>query len=97
MFVPLGHLASYGALPLESCECVQMADGNGEGVGGVEWFRGLSKFEQTRHHMLDLLLLRASVADYRGLDRERRVFGDFESGGSSGQHGHASYLPQFQC
>jgi hypothetical protein len=37
-------LACYGALSLESCDRVQMADGNGQGVRGVEWFWGLRKF-----------------------------------------------------
>ncbi len=38
----------------------------------------------------------AAVSDYRGLDGERRVFGDFESGGSGGQHGDSAHLAQLQ-
>ncbi len=58
--------------------------------------RGLSKFKQTCHHVLDLLFLGAAVADDRRLDRQRRVFGDFQSGGGGGEHGNAPDLPQFQ-
>ena len=46
--------------------------------------------------MLDLMFFSPAVSDHCGLDRERRVFGDFESGGSGGQHGHAAHLAQFQ-
>src|SRR5208283_1074234 len=33
---------------------------------------------------------------HRGLDGEWRVFGDFESGGSGGQHGDSAHLAEFQ-
>ena len=46
--------------------------------------------------MLDLLLLGASVADDRGLDGERGVFGDFEAGSGGGKHSHAPDLAQLQ-
>ncbi len=46
--------------------------------------------------MLDLTLLGPAVSDHRGLDGERRVFGDFKPGGSGGQHGNTAHLAQFQ-
>ena len=45
MVVPWVQLSCYGSLPLESCDCVQMADGDSKSVGGVEWLRRLRKFE----------------------------------------------------
>jgi hypothetical protein len=46
--------------------------------------------------VLHLLLFSTSVADDRRLDGERRVFGHFESGGSCGEHGHATNLAEFE-
>ena len=44
----------------------------------------------------DLMFFGAAVSDHRGLDGERRVFGDFESGGSGGQHGDPAHLAELQ-
>ena len=96
MFVPWVHLPCDGALPFERSGRVQMTDRDGQGVGGVECFRGFRKFEQTHYHMLDLLLLGASVTDDGGFNGEGRVFGDLEPGGGSGQHGDPPHLPQLQ-
>src|ERR1039458_9295715 len=74
---------------------VEMADGDGERVGGVGGFGNLIEIQQARHHLLDLMFFGAAVSDYRGLDGEWRVFGDFESGGSGGQHGDTAYLAEF--
>ena len=57
---------------------------------------GAASSSKPRHHVLDLLLLGAAVADHRRLDRQRRVFGDFQSGGGGRQHGDAADLAQFE-
>src|SRR5208282_436715 len=38
------------------CGGVQMADGDGERIGGVGGLGHLSKIEKTRHHLLNLML-----------------------------------------
>jgi len=75
---------------------VQMADGDGERIGGVGGFGDLIEIQKTRHHLLDLMFFGAAVSDHRGLDGEWRVFGDFESGGSGGQHGDSAHLAELQ-
>src|ERR1039458_10164671 len=72
---------------------VQMADGYGERVGGVSGLGNLIEIQKTRHHLLDLMFFGAAVSDHGGLDGEWGVLGDFESGGSSGQHGDTAPLP----
>src|ERR1700757_384398 len=73
----LYRLATDGALACEGSDGVQMADCDGQGIGSVQGFGGDGEIEQPRHHMLDLLLFGAPVADYRRLDGEGRIFGDF--------------------
>jgi hypothetical protein len=75
---------------------VQMADGDGQRIGGVGGFGDLIEIQKARHHLLDLMLFGPTVSDHRGLDGERRVFGDFDSGGSGGQHGDTAHLAEFQ-
>ena len=73
-----------------------MADGDGERVGGVGGFGNLIEIQKARHHLLDLMFFGAAVSDHGGLDGEWRIFGDFESGRSGGQHGDPAHLSQFQ-
>src|SRR5580693_474940 len=75
---------------------VQVADGDGESVGGVGGFGNLIEVEEARHHLLDLMFFGAAVSDYGGLDGERRIFGDFESDGSGGEHGDSADLAKFE-
>ena len=76
--------------------CVQMANGDGERIGGVGGLGNLVEIQKTRHHLLDLMFFSAAVADHCGLDGEWRVFGDFESGGCGGQHGDTTHLAELQ-
>ena len=75
---------------------VQMADGDGQRISGVGGLGNPIEIEKARHHLLDLMLFGPAVSDDCGLDRERRVFGDFESGGRGGQHGDTAHLAQLQ-
>ena len=84
------------ALSFKSPRCVQVADGDGQSIGSIHRLRRFGKFQQSRDHMLHLLLFGASVPDYRGLDGERRIFGNFESGGRSCQHCHSAHLAEFE-
>jgi len=52
---------SDGALAFQGSSGVEMTDGDGEGVRGVERFRRLGEFEQTGDHSLNLLFLGAPV------------------------------------
>ena len=76
---------------------MQMTDGDGQGVGGIH---GLGRFvegEQSGDHVLHLLLLGSSIADYGRLDGKRRVFGDLQSCGGSGEHGHTADLSRLSA
>src|SRR6266446_3224088 len=85
-----------GALAFLSGCGVEMADSDGERIGSVGGLWNLIEIQKPRHHLLDLMLFRPAVSNHRRLDREWGVFGDFESGGSRGQHGDTAYLPQLQ-
>src|SRR5215831_11675153 len=89
-------LSSCGALPIQSPRRMEMANGDGEGVGGIQGLGWRGEFEEAGDHMLDLLLLGASIADDRRLDCQRGVFGDFKAGGRSGQHGDSTDLAELQ-
>src|SRR5215469_4172931 len=75
---------------------MQMTDGDGQGVGGIQRFRRVGQLEQAGDHVLDLLLLGTTVADDRRLDGQGRIFGDLKAGSGGGQHGHATDLAEFQ-
>jgi hypothetical protein len=75
---------------------VEMADGDGQRIGGVGRFGNLVEIQKAGHHLLDLMFFGAAVSDDGGLDGEWRVFGDFETGGSGGQHGDSAHLAEFQ-
>src|ERR1700751_1320946 len=70
-------LATDGALACEGSDCVQMADCEGQGIGSIQGFGWGGEVEQACPHVLALMLLGAAVADYRRLDGEGRIFGDF--------------------
>ena len=91
-----GRLTPDGALPVQSSGAMEVADGDSKSVGGVHRLGRNGEFEQARDHVLDLLLLGTAVTDHRRLDREWRVFGDFESGCRGGQHGDSTNLAEFQ-
>jgi hypothetical protein len=75
---------------------VDVADGDGEGVGGVGWLGRFVEFEQAGDHELHLLLGGEAVADDSALDAERGVFGDGEAAVRRGQHGDAADLAELE-
>ena len=85
-----------GSLPLPCSRRMQMANGNGERVGGIFRFRNLVEIQKASDHLLYLVLLGSPISDDRRLDRERRVLRNFQSGICGGQHGDTAHLSQFQ-
>jgi len=85
-------LSSHRTLPHERPGGMQVADGNGERVGGVHGLRRSGKIEKAGHHMLDLLLLGASITDDRRFDGEGRIFGNFQASRGGSEHGNAANL-----
>ena len=75
---------------------MQVADGDGQGVGGIHRFRWVGKLEQASDHVLDLLFLGTTVADDRRLYGQRRIFGDLKARRGGCEHGHATDLAEFQ-
>ena len=75
---------------------MEVADGDGEGVGCVVGLGRNGEVEEAGDHELDLVFFGASVADHGGLDGKGRVFGDFESGGGGGEHGDSADLSEFE-
>jgi hypothetical protein len=65
----------------KSLRGVDVADGDGQGVGCIGWFRGLREVEEAGDHELHLFFACESVTDYGGFDFEWRVFGEWEIGG----------------
>ncbi len=94
-----GHSAGLArvicALAFPGGGSVEMADGDGEGIGGVGGLGDLIEIQKTGDHLLHLVFFGAAVSNNRGLDGERRVSGDFESGGSGGEHGDSADLTEF--
>jgi len=75
---------------------VDVADGDGEGVGGVGRLGRLVEIEQAGNHELHLLLGGEAVADDGALDGERGVFGNEQTTVGSGQHGDAADLAELE-
>ena len=61
-------MARWRALAFMCRSGVQMADGNGEGVGSVGGLGNLIKIQKARHHLLDLMFFSPAISDNRGLD-----------------------------
>ena len=75
---------------------VDVADGNGQRVGGVGRLGGFVELEQARDHELHLLLGGEAVADDGALDGERSVLRDGEAAVGRGQHGDAAHLAELE-
>jgi N-acetylmuramoyl-L-alanine amidase len=75
---------------------VDVANGDGEGVGGVGGFGGFVEIEQAAHHELDLLLGGEAVADDGAFDGERGVLGDGEAAVGGGEHSDAADLAELE-
>ncbi len=70
-----------------------MAEGYGQGVGGVGWGWRLGEDEEGLHHEGDLFLGAASVGRYELLYFGRLVDGDREAGLRSGEDGYSARFP----
>ena len=64
-----------------------MAEGDGEGVGGVGWFGGLVEVEKGLDHQRDLVLAAAAVGGDELLDLGGLVEGGREAGLRGGEEG----------
>ena len=62
------YRSAASALPFPSGGGVQMADGDGERIGGISGLRNLVEIKKARHHLLDLMLFGPAVSDHRRLD-----------------------------
>jgi hypothetical protein len=56
------RLSGYDFLTLEGCSGVQVADRDGESIGGIGGLGRLGQVEQPGHHVLNLVLLRPAIA-----------------------------------
>jgi hypothetical protein len=74
---------------------VGVADGYGQGVGGV-LLGDLRKFHERSHHLLDLFLAGPAVADHRAFDLQGSVLGYRQSGIDSGQEGDATGMAELE-
>jgi hypothetical protein len=83
-------------LQQQSLGSVYVADGYGQGVGGVRRFRHAVQREQAGDHELDLLLGSESVARDGGLDGERCVLSDWKPGRGGGEQGDSADLAEFE-
>jgi len=91
-----GRSQSYGALAIMGGTSVQVADGDGEGVGGVCGMRDLFEAKQTRDHELHLGFFGLAVSDDGGLDGQRGVLSDFNFVRRGSQHGYATDLSELE-
>ena len=59
---------------------LQVAEGDGEGVGGISRRRGCAEPQPPGDHMLDLAFVCRSIARHRGLDCGGRILEDLNAG-----------------
>ncbi len=69
-----------------------MANGNGQGVGGID-LRFAGQLQHVRDHHLHLLFVGCAGTDHSLLDLGGRVFGNFQAFFSAGHDGRAAGLP----
>lgn len=75
---------------------MNVADSDGEGVGGVGRLRRFVEVEEAGDHELHLLLGRQAVADDGALDGEWRVLGDGEAGAGCSEQGDTAHLAELE-
>ena len=75
---------------------MDVADGDGEGIGGIGGLGKLGEFEEAGNHELDLLFLGEAVADDGGFDFERSILGYGKALHGRGQQSYAAHLTQLQ-
>ncbi|MNF93438.1 hypothetical protein D3C84_761130 [compost metagenome] len=72
-----------------------MANGDGQGIGGID-LRLADQFQQVHHHHLHLLLVRRPGSDDRLLDLGRAVLGDLQVFLGASNDCRTPGLPQLQ-
>ena len=75
---------------------MQMANSNRQGIRNIRRFGDLGKIQQPFDHVLDLLLLCASVTNDSTFDGKRRIFRDFQTGRRGRKHSYTTHLAKFQ-
>ena len=75
---------------------VQVANRDGERIGRVVRLRDRVEAQQHLHHLRDLRLLGAAVADDGALDLRGRVFDHHHAGLDRGEHRDAARVPELQ-
>jgi hypothetical protein len=73
-----------------------MANGNGQGIGGIGRVRRSIEAEKACDHVLDLFFVGATIADDSGLDGQRRVFGNDEASTGGGEHGNTAHVTKLE-
>ncbi len=73
---------------------VDVADGDGEGVGSVGGLGRGGQREQAGNHELNLIFCSEAVAGDGGLDGERGVFGDGKAGGGGGEQSYSANVAE---
>src|ERR1700693_936173 len=91
-----GSSSCHCTLPAEGPGGMQMTDGDSQRVGRVHRLGRDGELKQPRYHMLHLLLFGAPITDNRRLDGQGRVFSNFKSRLSGGQHGDSTDLSQLE-
>ena len=75
---------------------MQMADRNRQRVGSIVRRRCRAQAEQQLHHLADLLLFRAAVADHRAFDLCRCVLHHLAARLHRGKHRYATRMAELQ-
>ena len=79
----------------QTLPCMGMAQGDGQGVGGVD-LRLFGQPQQVHDHQHHLLLVRPAVANHGLLDLARGVLGDLQTTLGAGHDGRAAGLTQLE-
>ena len=75
---------------------MRVANGDGQGIGGIRRLRQPVEIQQTRDHELHLLLLRQSISNDCGFNGQRSVFRHRQPVSRGSQQSHAAHMPEFQ-
>ena len=75
---------------------MQVANRHCQRISGIVRRWHLVKTQQQLHHLPDLRLLGAPIADDRALDLGRGVLDNRDTGLGGGQHGHAARVTQLE-
>ena len=83
-------------LKFESLRGVDVADGDGEGIGRIGRLGDLGEAEEAGNHELDLFFFCEAVPDDTGFNFERSVLGDGKFLAGSSEERDAAHLSQLE-